>query len=871
MDYRLVDTHLLAKYGIWRESSTQEIALVMIALYCRRHGIPFEVHEDSHLQKAFLTKLSLELPAMPRALLKQLLAADNIDAKCVRWCILGYILQDLSVEQLYDDYPRVLIALLKNFELGYLSSLVHREDISLLRLTLAVNGYVDYIYYDPLEEFSNHSDYVFDARTAKMGCDLLSNFLLSELLTYDSCSPVEDVAEDYFDDEYYMFNHAECIPYVHVDHDLISGLDRYYERDGFYATLHYDVDICNRPEKLEVIKKLIENGWLNQVITDGKSIILVLGVYGGYDSVNFKYFDGKTISDYEGISNPVPYSVITDEEHNCYLYPFLYVDNAVSEGYSMVALSELCEVDNDCVDELIGSPVTYPSLPRYYFGTDMREIINNARSPKYYDVSLLGGVYKEPHVHVNTSGGLFLNALPGFYMCPSEDNWALRIKDNLVSPEYFAYVLSHDEKLTTLLSYMTPSVDLLLRHKVAIIADRRKQDEIISEFIEKTSNVVNTNAVYKVALVDPDCECSDFLSWGLEVKAFDHVQGEGGVLDVFARESFVPDAIIIDAVVDSVRDRYKGLRELLSKVRPHDVPVYLYTDVSEELLQEDLHDEEFAYVTSGRYYRKADQLSIERLVRNLRNELDGDCNHAAMLKGQYQREFEAARWIDEKFPKLNVLSNLMSCLLQPNKSLNLTRGILNGLYKEIAKQISNGTDLERLNDGAFPSLLKDGCYHDNIKNIQYVIKGKVMPLPLACSIRYASDIVNGASHVEDVDRMDFNGYVNQIGSDNIARAVLGILMEFLLWLYEIKFEFGGFCIAEDSKAELNDLTWRGVLKQAKSKEYYCDTEEGGKIHVVFDHQRMSKKLGSEIIIKRVKKETQMRAIYEWYAARNDWE
>ena len=114
MDYRLVDTHLLAKYGIRRDSSSQEITLVMIVLYCRRHGIPFEIHDDSDLQKALLTKLSLELPAMPRALLKQLLAAVDIDAKCIKWWFFRLILQDLSVEQLYDDYPRVLTALLKN-------------------------------------------------------------------------------------------------------------------------------------------------------------------------------------------------------------------------------------------------------------------------------------------------------------------------------------------------------------------------------------------------------------------------------------------------------------------------------------------------------------------------------------------------------------------------------------------------------------------------------------------------------------------------------------------------------------------------------------------------------------------------------------
>ena len=89
--------------------------------------------------------------------------------------------------------------------------------------------------------------------------------------------------------------------------------------------------------------------------------------------------------------------------------------------------------------------------------------------------------------------------------------------------------------------------------------------------------------------------------------------------DAIEREIYVPDAIIIDAVVDSVRDRYKGLRELLSKVRPKDIPVYLYTDVTVDLLQEDLHEEEFRYIIDGRYFQRAEEGAIERLVRNLRN------------------------------------------------------------------------------------------------------------------------------------------------------------------------------------------------------------------------------------------------------------
>ena len=922
-DHQLSESQLLSKYGFGDDSSYDEQVLLFVLLFCKRYGYSIEFYEDLDKQKAFLAELSSSLPSNLRSLLKDALANDSFNTSVHLRYYLCWDLRQKSSEELFSDYPMVLAALLKRIKIHWLPCEFLESNLGLIKLVCAVKQYINH-----LDWGTDDGNFVYDPKNTNVD-DPLCRFLLFELLTYDP-TPQEDtltlqsdaqgdmsscdmstgpgraeipqggdmrsvsgcvlneekvysdtvqqqVADDwelndYYDEEWRIETYVDYVPYSQVDEDLLHGLDTYYEREGFYAIIHYDPQICNSPETHAVIKSLIDAGWLKQVITDGRSVIAVVGVYGGYDRVEFKYFDGKRILDYEGIANPVPYSIITDEKHDCYLYPNLYIDRDAGEGYTFIALGDLCEVDSDSMYELILSSVTYSTLPRYYFSSDMLEIIENAQAPRSYHVSLKTAIYKDPHVHLNARGELFLNNTSGFYMCPEEKGWALRVKNNLISQEYLTYVLFHDAGLTELLAMVIPSADLLLKHKVAIVKDRKRQEQIMSEFAEKTALVVNTNAVYQIALVERSGQCHGFLSWGLEARPYERVQGEYGLLDAIEREIYVPDAIIIDAVVDSVRDRYKGLRELLSKVRPKDIPVYLYTDVSVDLLQEDLHEEEFRYIIDGRYFQRAEEGAIERLVRNLRNELDGNSNHIAHLKGQYIREFKAAKWLDEKFPKLNVDSDLLYCLLQPNKSMNLMRGIFNALYKEIVKVISNGSGLERLDDGAFPSLMRDGSYHDIRRNVQYVIKGKVMPLPLAYSIRYASDMVAGASHLEDVEVMDFNGYVNQMNSENISKAVLDILMEFIMWLYEVRFEFGGHCFSEDPKSVLENLQWRGILKERKSKELYCETEEGTIVHVTSSDQRkISAKLGSEITIKRVKKETQKRSRYEWYAVNADWE
>ena len=176
-------------------------------------------------------------------------------------------------------------------------------------------------------------------------------------------------------------------------------------------------------------------------------------------------------------------------------------------------------------------------------------------------------------------------------------------------------------------------------------------------------------------------------------------------------------------------------------------------------------------------------------------------------------------------------------------------------------------------EGMFPTLMKDGTYIHN-KQVLYALTEKVMPLPLAYSLRYASDILNGASHQEDVEYMDFKGYLDLMNSDNIAYAILGILMEFLLWLYEVKFKFKGYCIADDLKYS-KTVNWKGILKQVSEKEFYCETAEGDLVRVYVNFQKNSKngidRVNTEITIKQVSIETQMRSKYRLKADKLDWE
>lgn len=852
-DYHLTDSELLNKYGIGQCPSRGVLTMYVVVLYCVKNGYSIPIDEDRETLKDFFEDLLNRLPNNLGDALQNFLHLDVVcGTEELRWCY--HLACDVPREEFLYEYPLILSVLCDQLHIPH-------DDLDRIKLEWAVKKHlcgagIDYRYYTGSQ-------------------DALSDFILGELIdlqykpelvpqysgVYDESLQIQ-VAEDwelndYWDPAFCEENNVDVLRPRDFSEGLLHDLDRLYERGGFHAIFHYDEQISGNPFRCAVLKSLVENHFLEEVITDGHNIICVLGVYGGFDSVRYKFFNDTEIVDLEDVPNPVHYSFIEANEY--FLYPSFYTDEKIDDEREFVALGEICDVDPNCMEELINDSKTYHTLPRYYFSNDLQEVFSNAESPKHYKVSMLLDVYRGPHLHINRKGDLILNKVAGYYMCPEEDSWALRIKDDIVSPEYLSYVIHHSENIRNKLTAFPPT-EVLLKIKVPILKDRRKQDELISEYREKISSVVNTDAVYSVAVVGlTDCSDSDFSSWGLKATCYSHIQGDDGLLSEMEKATYSPDAIIVDAIVDSVRDRYKGLRELLSKVRSEDIPVYVYTDVEEQLLKDDLYDSEYQYIMAGRYYLRSGDASIEKLVRHLRDELDGEDNLDAQIRGEFVREFAAAEWLEQKFPKLNLVSALTFSLSQPNKSFTTLRGVLNSLYKAVMIEISNGSGLDQVKSvGMLPQLLREGKYAHN-NQVVFVVKGDIMPLPLAVSLCYASQIVNGAVHEEDVEKMDVKGYLSQIRSEHLAYSVIRIVMDFILWLHDVNFEFDGYCESADLN-ELHSVNCSGVLQQAGVNEYFCETEDEGRIHVFVKGKA---RLGAEIEITQVKHETKLRDKYNW--------
>lgn len=892
-NYRLSDHELLAKYGLKPYSNREAISLQAVILYCFKNDYDFHLNDDEAQQLEFFHELMDTLPDHVRDILNINMCQPHrfYDSEIV-WSVYDK-LRNVTQKELSAIYSHLLVALIQTSEPFITNGCYDYKQTKFLSEALAYRDSVNVRFDDSKYPFLRILLPYFTDPILRNGgiyeTDELYRFLIDEItdgIRIEDSDNIDMNKEwdlwgygDMDDVEWdeYMDNlgtsSIEILDPKEFNQNFIRCLDRYEGADQIWVP--YLNEWQQSSVKTREIQSCIDEGLLEQVITDGDNSILIMSTGSRESHILFIKPDHEFYG-YPGIDRIITYDEIRENDYS--LNPKLYMDLDCDEHSEVVTLGDICEIDKDVdFDDFFANyrfTKAYLYLPDYYFCRDLSEVYNNAEVISYHGadhVLMFDGerlLYDGPHIHITEEGGFALNNVSGLYFCRNKKNWALRIKDDRVSLEYLAYALFNSRSFMEFIS-TSPSSDMLMKRKVAILKDKMKQSDAVADFKDRNLPVVSSSNVYKVALLVPDCKDGDKLQmdlcWYLQLQEFEHIKGDGGLLDLVDKGQVSFDAIIVDPEVDSLRGRYKGLRDLLSRYREGDVPVYLYTDVDDESLQDDLSEEEYRYVVGGRLFRRKEDSSIDRLVRNLRSELDRTNNHIAKIRGQYVREFEAASWIDKMFPHLHVLLDLEYCLAHPDDSLRKVRPILNGLYEIIMSKISNGSGLDKVqNHGMLPSLLRDGHYND--KNQTYfIIRGSVMPLPLAISLRFASDMANGEMHTEN-RKMDIRGYRSLVRSDNLAHAVIRILMDFILWLYEVGFEFDGFCESRDPNI-LESVQLTGILQQADGDEYYCDTDRG-RIHVIVPKGKV--KVGAEINISQVKFETKYHDKYELVAPNNAW-
>lgn len=662
------------------------------------------------------------------------------------------------------------------------------------------------------------------------------------------------------------------------------GVVRYPERYDGVDKIVYLSSKAGGIDSL-LVRAWMENGDLWGVIgtychcdwsgTLGK--IVILDLFNNDQSVHYLRPSADGIVEDETIGPPVPYESIALLGFS--LNPSLYTKPENPHNLPLVSLGEICEIDNECRNRAqMGT-----RLPYYDYTTDFRRLCFNASHPRMdtYGSELVSALYEGPHVHISLMAGTaFVSHTSGVYQCQRVKSVALRVKDNLVSEEYLAYVLTRDISFCNFL-LANPGEGLLTR-KIAIQKDRTAQDKFVNRFKGFLDDDVLSSHYYKIIWIDASFddkktkELSDYLEtkqvgvrWLKSV-----LDPENGLESVLEGNRGPIHAVVVDADVESVRGRLKGLRKVMALCKNAKIPVYVFTDVGQETISDDLQEEEFAYLSDGRIFDKNGAVYVGGLVAAIRRELDEANDITAEMRSLFRQELLAAEWLDEylKQSGIHLVSDLSVSIMRPKDSLNIIRGILNSLYDVIIREIGNRS-LEFLDRGALPSLLDDKSYRDGSCNRVFVIRGDVLPKTLARSLRLATDIANGASHKETTDesrgRLRVTDYFSTINSENIAWAVIRIVMDLVLYMRKVECRFDGHCeVFDPYKPEL--VEWEGVIRQSSKREYCCETDTGVRVRMEFDKLNPPE-IDKMIRIKKLYREGKLVDLYQWYVKKEDWE
>ena len=670
------------------------------------------------------------------------------------------------------------------------------------------------------------------------------------------------------------------------------GVVKYPER---YDGIDRIVYLSSKPGGTDrtLLRAWMENGNLWGVIgtyslcgwssTFGSIIILNLDCNDR--SVHFLRSRADEIVEDKYIGEPVPYEDIASFGYS--LNPALYTHPDNPLGLPLVTLGELCEIDGDCRGrERMGT-----RLPYYDFTADFKRLCLNASHPRVdaYNSESSSALYHGPHVHISVNGGTaFVSHTPGSYHCQKIENIALKVRDNRVSEEYLAYVLTRDVSFMNFL--LARPGEALLKRRIAIHEDRSEQDAFIRKFQGFLDDNVLSNNYYRIIWVDDsiDREKREKLSEVLEERQVgvrwltSVLDREDGLEAALEGNTGPVDAVVVDAGVESAKGRLKGLRKALALCMKAEIPVYVCTDVDRETIADDLQDSEFGYLSDGRLFARNGMVYVGSLVAALRRELDGSHDIAAEMRTEFRKELQAAEWLDDHLKRsgVHLVSDLSAAILRPRDSLNIIRGILNSLYGVIIREIGNRS-LEFLDRGALPSLLDDRTYRDSNDGITkrvFVIRGEVLPKTLARSLRLATDIANGASHKETSDesrgRLRVAEYFSGMESDNIAWAVIRIVMDLILYMQKVECRFDGYCeVFDPYKPEPVD--WTGTVIQSARKEFCCETDTGVRVRMDIPKDSSGRpsipEAGRRIRIRKLYREGKFVELYEWYVKRPDWE
>ena len=629
-------------------------------------------------------------------------------------------------------------------------------------------------------------------------------------------------------------------------------------------------------------KELLTPRSLCRIESNAHYYFFVFDLMRSYDTVEYHYWIWDNTE--HDIVQTVPYTEIQMNEE--YLNIEAYIHGKVKEGMTLVRLSELCLPPESVEDFGSDEPAESGSMVPTY---DMSSFLNVVCSPMFrpqqrkYRYSIGYGRRPGTFLHIGKHGFsdiyecITRSDVP--YQVDGEVQLSLPVDESKVSAEYLACILKRAVLFSALISKHFPG-RVLQRYKVAVTLNKEEQAKVVKSILANCRDVVNSDGVYDVVCVGQNLSSekvrNQLEGWNLTVQApLESVLDEGGLKDFLSDKDRAKtvNAIIVDPSADATGTRLKGLRRALALGMEKDIPVFVFSNLPQETLEEDLDEEEFEYCRNGRLFAAEEEDSLRKLATALRDDLDKNGTLETQLQARFSREFSAAKKVEALFGE-KVPEKLTRFLISPNQSLNDLRVSLEALLKTVAGAIAPGTDLGKTKGGWLAKFFLTGAREDKeVTRKFYTLDGKLMEKTLATAVDFLYQILNGASHgdsAEEGNELNVLSYISESGTSNLAVSAVHIYMDFIVWLADTGGQFSAVCSARDSRDEIIPDNLTGILRCAGRNEYYIETptDRYGNIHIVFSKGDPIA-VGSSVRVLAMSEETRLRKSYRWFATR--WE
>ena len=608
---------------------------------------------------------------------------------------------------------------------------------------------------------------------------------------------------------------------------------------------------------------------------EGNHLMRIAGVDSDRPTSHVLVFDMKESHNSVMYPGGISVSYAEIQEKRAWLNHQLYTPTAVPEGCVAVPLSELATFSYTSGIDPNGSGRGL-RLPTYHLSASFVEAVSLNYYPRAE--ASQGMIWTIEHLHIGrskdkTSSRIYavISRARGRYRCNCDV--ALVPNGKKVTIEYLAYVLMNDQRFANLFNLVP--FDLLRNYKLAINETLVQQRATVAYELERLRDVVNSSGVYNVELVNGSgvfspADIEQMEKWAMNVQSnIFSVYGPTGLKELipFAmREGARVDAILVDPSTDAKGSRLKGLQGAISFCREHNIPMFVYSALPLDTVREDLEEDDLAYC-DGRLFSSEGEFALKSFVTAVRDELDKNGTLVRQLQRRYKKEFLAAESIEANY-NLNSVKTLEAALVNPNKSLNDIRISMDRCLSIVARKISSGSGLEKVDTGLLPVLFRDTVVEDSTGNRKgvYTLSGRIMEKTLAASLVYMFQILNGASHGdgdESGNKLNVQTYMENAQTTNVAMSAIHIYMEFLVWMAQKGTEFGVKCSFRDPAAVAVSCT--GTVHRVNAKEYYAETANYPKIHLGPQPQ-IQLRDGMQVFIKTIypEKGSDFVGRYDWF-------